>query len=125
MCQLEGRINNQILGVKGLRPCGSLEVVSNSMCTCKAKGHKNLCPHDFLLLQVITLLLCGATQCDNVAVFVDQITKMDVEDQFSFKFLIESVFTDMEQGCLTAESFANILSKQGELYMNVALQGLK
>ena len=63
--------------------------------------------------QVITLLLCGATQCDNVAVFVDQITKMDVEDQFTFKFLVESVLTELEHGCLTADSFATILSKKG------------
>ncbi|XP_020618809.1 myosin-15-like [Orbicella faveolata] len=65
--------------------------------------------------KVITLLLCGATQCDNVAVFVDQITQMDVEDQFSFKFLIESVLTDMEQGSLTSDSFATILSKKANL----------
>lgn len=69
-------------------------------------------------LQVITLLLCGATQCDNVEVFVNQITKMDVEDQFSFKFLIESVLTDMEQGSLTADSFATILSKKGGCTVN-------
>lgn len=69
-------------------------------------------------LQVITLLLCGATQCDNVEVFVNQITKMDVEDQFSFKFLIESVLTDMEQGSLTADSFATILSKKGGYTVN-------
>lgn len=49
-----------------------------------------------------------------MAVFVDQITRLDVEDQFSFKFLIESVLTDMEQGSLTAGSFATILSKKGE-----------
>lgn len=49
-----------------------------------------------------------------MAVFVDQITRLDVEDQFSFKFLIESVLTDMEQGSLTADSFATILSKKGE-----------
>ena len=72
-------------------------------------SHFNLC----IDLQVITLLLCGATQCDNVAVFVDQITQLDVEDQFSFKFLIESVLTDMEQGSLTSDSFATILSKKG------------
>ena len=49
-----------------------------------------------------------------MAVFVDQITRLDVEDQFSFKFLIESVLTDMEQGSLTADSFATILGKKGE-----------
>ncbi|KAJ7376316.1 hypothetical protein OS493_035456 [Desmophyllum pertusum] len=65
--------------------------------------------------KVVTLLLCGATQCDNVGVFVDQITKMDTEDQFSFKFLIESVLADMDQGCLTADSFASILSKKVNL----------
>jgi len=65
--------------------------------------------------KVVTLLLCGATQCDNVAVFVDQITKLDVEDQFTFKFLIESVLTELEHGCLTAESFATILSKKVNL----------
>ena len=66
--------------------------------------------------QVITLLLCGATQCDNVDVFVDQITKLELDDQYSFKFLIESVLTDMEQGSLTAESFGTILSKKGWIY---------
>ena len=50
--------------------------------------------------------------------FVDQITKLDVEDQFSFKFLIESVLTDMEQGSLTADSFATILSKKGGYTVN-------
>ena len=45
---------------------------------------------------------------------MDQITKLDIEDQFSFKFLIESVLTDMEQGSLTSDSFATILSKKGE-----------
>lgn len=61
--------------------------------------------------KVITLLLCGATHCDNVAVFVDQITEMDVKDQFTFKFLIESVLTELEHGCLTVESFNTIMSK--------------
>ena len=54
---------------------------------------------------------------------MDQITQLDVEDQFSFKFLIESILTDMEHGSLTSDSFATILSKKGgytvyTLYIN-------
>ena len=45
---------------------------------------------------------------------MSQITKLSIEDQFHFKFLIESVLTEMEEGSLTAESFENILKKQGQ-----------
>ena len=62
---------------------------------------------------MITLLLCSAILCDNVAVFIDQITKMSNDDQFTFKFLVESVLAEIENGCLTAESFATILSNGG------------
>ena len=72
----------------------------------------------FLVVQVITLLLCVAIRCDNVAVFVNQITQLDVEDQYIFKFLVESVLTELDSGSLTAESFATILSKKGWLHQS-------
>lgn len=79
-------------------------------------NNENLIKKDELEIgKVITLLLCSAILCDNVAVFIDQITKMNDDDQFTFKFLVESVLAEMEHGCLTAESFASILGKKVHL----------
>lgn len=62
---------------------------------------------------MFTLLLYGATQCENVAVFINQITSMDVENQFTFKYLIESVLNELNSGSLTEESFNDILCRKG------------
>ncbi|XP_074620148.1 uncharacterized protein LOC141878959 [Acropora palmata] len=76
-------------------------------------NNQNLMKKDELeICKVITLLLCSAILCDNVAIFIDQITKMSNDDQFTFKFLVESVLAEIENGCLTAESFATILSNR-------------